>query len=385
MQHSQTHLRTRPISAGHLRAFEAVARHLNFRAASEEMALTQSAVSRQIQSLEEEVGVSLFLRHTRAVELTSAGAQLLLAVHAVAAAHRQRGAADPPERGAQERVADHLRLVRLDVADPAAGGSSSATTPTSTSASTPDDVAVDLDVADVDLALRYGPPRHMPPQRDAPVRRAAHAGGQPLAAEERAALKKPADLAQFTLIEAGDAHQTHLEWLTWRRWFDEHGPGSCSSQALAVLQLRLPDGAGGADRPGRGAGALPLIAESLANGDLVEPLPQHRMDSPMAYWLIVGPRSAQRPEIRAFCDWLQAQAASPRADHRRGARPGHGRQHGLNGAPFCELWAQGFCVLLRGSPPPTQLIGQTTPVVVQDGVQRHVVRLGLEVGRGSRA
>jgi DNA-binding transcriptional LysR family regulator len=53
MQHSQTHLRTRPISAGHLRAFEAVARHLNFRAAAEEMALTQSAVSRQIQSLEE--------------------------------------------------------------------------------------------------------------------------------------------------------------------------------------------------------------------------------------------------------------------------------------------------------------------------------------------
>jgi DNA-binding transcriptional LysR family regulator len=80
MQHSQTHLRTRPISAGHLRAFEAVARHLNFRAAAEEMALTQSAVSRQIQSLEEEVGVGLFLRHTRAVELTSAGAQLLMAV-----------------------------------------------------------------------------------------------------------------------------------------------------------------------------------------------------------------------------------------------------------------------------------------------------------------
>ena len=51
MQHSQTHLRTRPISAGHLRAFEAVARHLNFRAAAEEMALTQSAVSRQIQHL----------------------------------------------------------------------------------------------------------------------------------------------------------------------------------------------------------------------------------------------------------------------------------------------------------------------------------------------
>ena len=77
MLHSQTHLRTRPIGAGNLRAFEAVARHLNFRAAAEELALTQSAVSRQIQSLEEEVGASLFNRHTRSVEMTGAGMTLL--------------------------------------------------------------------------------------------------------------------------------------------------------------------------------------------------------------------------------------------------------------------------------------------------------------------
>ena len=74
-----SHPRTRPISAGHLRAFEAVARHLNFRAAAEELSLTQSAVSRQIQSLEDEVGSALFLRHTRSVELTGAGTILLRA------------------------------------------------------------------------------------------------------------------------------------------------------------------------------------------------------------------------------------------------------------------------------------------------------------------
>ena len=74
-------LRTRPLQIGHLRAFEAVARHLNFRAAAEELSLTQSAVSRQIQSLEEEVGVPLFYRHTRAVELTSAGGQPVSYTH----------------------------------------------------------------------------------------------------------------------------------------------------------------------------------------------------------------------------------------------------------------------------------------------------------------
>src|SRR5262245_2328740 len=73
-------LRQRPLAVGPLRAFEAVARHLSFRAASEELFLTQSAVSRQIQGLEEELGAPLFVRGTRHVELTTAGASLLRAV-----------------------------------------------------------------------------------------------------------------------------------------------------------------------------------------------------------------------------------------------------------------------------------------------------------------
>lgn len=71
-------MRTRPINAGQLRAFEAVARHLNVRAAAEEVALRQSSVSRLIQALDDD-GFSLFLRHARAVELASAGALLLAA------------------------------------------------------------------------------------------------------------------------------------------------------------------------------------------------------------------------------------------------------------------------------------------------------------------
>ena len=55
-----------------------------------------------------------------------------------------------------------------------------------------------------------------------------------------------------------------------------------------------------------------LVSDSLASGDLVEVLPTSRMDSPMSYWLIAGPRSVQRPEIRAFCDWLQLQAVTTR-------------------------------------------------------------------------
>ena len=66
--------------------------------------------------------------------------------------------------------------------------------------------------------------------------------------------------------------------------------------------------------PGQGVvlARLPLIAESLASADLVEPLPQMRLDSPMGYWLVSGQRSAARPEVLAFCEWLKAQAALTR-------------------------------------------------------------------------
>jgi len=311
MQHSQTHLRSRPISAGQLRAFEAVARHLNFRAASEEMALTQSAVSRQIQSLEEDVGVSLFHRHTRAVELTNAGGLLLRAV-----------------TPSLERIDSAVRQIRQS-----AGRKSVSLTSFASFASmwliprmeafqrdNPDidiridasDVAVDLDVSDIDLALRYAPATHVPPgairlfgEQITPVI-------SPWLLKSGPRLRKPEDLAQFTLIEAGDAHRTHFEWLTWQRWLSTHASAKLEvkrwlyfNYAYQMVQAALT---------GQGVvlARLPLIAESLASGDLVEPLPQMRLESPMAYWLIIGPRNVARPEVLAFCEWLKDQAAQTR-------------------------------------------------------------------------
>ncbi|HEX9720448.1 MAG TPA: LysR substrate-binding domain-containing protein [Ramlibacter sp.] len=311
MQHSQTHLRTRPISAGHLRAFEAVARHLNFRAASEEMSLTQSAVSRQIQALEEEVGASLFLRHTRAVELTGAGAQLLLAV-----------------TQSLPRIDSAVRQIRQS-----AGRRTVALTTFASFASMwmiprleqfqrdhPDidiridasDTTADLDVADVDLALRYGPMATMPSHATRLFGEQLTPVVSPWLLKSGAPLKKPADLAQFALIEAGDAQHTHYEWLTWRRWFDEQGLPKLQPKRWLYFNYAYQMVQAALTGQGVVLARLPLVAESLANGDLVEPLPQQRMDSPMAYWLLVGPRSAQRPEIKAFCEWLMAQSKATR-------------------------------------------------------------------------
>lgn len=56
-----------------IKVFEAAARHSSFKLAAEELNVTHSAVSHQIKSLETELGVRLFDRHTRRVDLTDAG------------------------------------------------------------------------------------------------------------------------------------------------------------------------------------------------------------------------------------------------------------------------------------------------------------------------
>lgn len=65
---------------GSLRGFEAAARHMSFRDAANELQLTEGAVSRQIKTLELNLGVALFVRKTRQVHLTKEGERLFQAV-----------------------------------------------------------------------------------------------------------------------------------------------------------------------------------------------------------------------------------------------------------------------------------------------------------------
>ncbi|MGB8776344.1 MAG: LysR family transcriptional regulator, partial [Terriglobales bacterium] len=60
-----------------LKVFRAVAKHLNFRRAAEELCLTQPAVTLQIKALEQHVGVQLFDRSGARISLTPAGTMLL--------------------------------------------------------------------------------------------------------------------------------------------------------------------------------------------------------------------------------------------------------------------------------------------------------------------
>lgn len=308
MHSPATLLRTRPIAVGYLRAFAAVARHLNFRAAAEELALTQSAVTRQIQALEDEVGVGLFRRHTRAVELTAAGTQLLQAV-----------------LPSLDRVDSAVRQIRRS-----SGRKSVAVSTWASFASMwliprleafqnqyPDidiridasDAIIDLDTADVDLALRYAPPGNVPAhavrlfgEQITPVASPwLLKNGQPLQGAE--------DLARFALIEAYEVQHHHHVWLTWRHWLQAHGLPAVQPKRWLYFGYAYQIAQAALAGQGVALTRVPLVADSLASGALVEVLPGTRLDSPMAYWLIVAPSSGARPEVQAFCEWLVAQAA----------------------------------------------------------------------------
>ena len=311
MQHSQTHLRSRPIQAGHLRAFDAVARHLNFRLAAEEMALTQSAVSRQIQALEEDVGVPLFLRHTRAVELTAAGMQLLQAVAQALpridtavrqirqSAGRRQVTVTTFASFASMWLIPRLEAFQREFADIDIRVDAS-------------DVAVDLEVTDVDVAVRYARAERMPPGALRMFGESVTPMASPWLLKSGPPLKQPTDVLGHTLIEAADAYTPHLEWLTWRRWLDTHGMARAQPNRWLSFNYAYQMTQAALSGQGIVLARPPLVAESLARGELVEVFPATRLHSPMAYWLLLAPRSAQRPEVKAFADWLSAQAVATR-------------------------------------------------------------------------
>ena len=315
--------RQRPVSAGYLRAFCAVARHLNFRVAAEELALTQSAVSRQIQALEHEVGTTLFLRHTRSVELTQAGALLL---RACSAALGQIDAAVQHIRHSHGRkivsittwasFASMWLIPRLEIFQ--------REHPEIDIRIDASDQYVDLSTSDVDLALRYAQPQHMPGS-------AIRLFGEqitPVASRwllQQQAIASVGDLQQCTLIESGDIEKSpHLEWLSWRRWLDHFAAASTGADQRAKTRAPLApqrwlyfnyayqNAQAALAGQGVALARLPLVVENLERGDLVEVLPATRLQTPMAYWLLTSPRATSKPEVAAFCAWLQAEALATR-------------------------------------------------------------------------
>ncbi|MCD7058773.1 LysR substrate-binding domain-containing protein [Pelagibacterium xiamenense] len=291
-----------PLSA--IRAFEAAARHLNFTAAADELAMTQAAVSYQVKLLEERLGVRLFDRRKRKVELTEAGARLAPIVTRSFNAMRD-GIAALKQSDDGVLTVSAVTSFGTNWLVPRLGDFQ---------AQYPDIVVrldirtelVDFDLEPVDVGIRAG--RGVwPGTRAHKLRDVAFC--PMIAPELLGRLGKdpsPADILKLPLIDPTD------DW--WAIWFDAAGvPGAevPTGRGLQVLSQHL---AGRAAIAGQGAAILEptLFAQELASGLLVQPF-DILASRGYAYWLVHSEVKGQSAKIRQFRKWIEGCLAAEAA------------------------------------------------------------------------
>ena len=287
-----------------LKGFEAAARHLSFTKAAAELFLTQSAISRQIQTLEDQLGVRLFRRELRRLVLTPEGAVL----HRAAAETLARLAdVCAGLRAAQRRprvtVSAAIGIASLWLVPRLAAFQE--IEPDLDVLISADNRMVDLEREDIDLALRYVAPEAAPPEATLLFDEVVFPVASPAVAANLPAVLRAEDLAKLTLLafESGNA----TPWLSWEPWLQ--GLGLADAKPQAVLRFTQYDQAIRAAEDGRGLalGRGPLVAQAIAAGRLQALTDARRHIAARAYFLV---RTAQgmRPEVERFAAWLIAEA-----------------------------------------------------------------------------
>jgi LysR family glycine cleavage system transcriptional activator len=299
---------SRPLSLGNLRAFEAVARRLSFSEAADELFVTQSAISRQIKGLEEELGASLFVRGTRHVEMTQSGQALLRAVEAslprIDASVRQIRQTRSRKRVSVSTFASFGSLWLLPRIEAFQRLHPDIDLRVSAS-----DAIADMDDPELDLALRYCSPAQAPAgavrlfgEVLTPV--VSRSLAEQIRLGQAPALSRPADLAQHTLAEEDDT-KASTEFLTWRPWLTRHGEPTLQPKRWLYLNFTYQQVQAALAGHGVALARVALVFEALQRGELVEPFgAAGRTDSPYLYWLVVAPASRARPEVMQFCEWV---------------------------------------------------------------------------------
>ncbi|MGF1525258.1 MAG: LysR substrate-binding domain-containing protein [Candidatus Competibacterales bacterium] len=297
-----------------LPTFEAVARHLSFTTAARELNLTQSAVSRQIKTLEGRLGTRLFERQPAGLALTEGGMRYLEAV---------------------QRALDLLEGATLEIlAHPHPGRALRiGTLPTfGTRWLVPrlggfrrqfPEIVIDLvtlqismgrgrygvewDLRELDVAIVFGDPRQgargddlpvadrIMREQIAPVCTPNYLANQPINGLE--------DLKACTLLEC---HTRHADWGTWATAV---GPGDLNTQQTLGFEHYYMAIAAAMAHLGVALVPLFLVEEELATHRLVRPVPQ-TVASHQGYYLVRSTVRDRDPQVRHFVRWLLEQTRS---------------------------------------------------------------------------
>lgn len=281
-----------PLAA--LRAFEAVARHLSFTRAAEELGMTQAAVSYQIRLLEERLGASLFLRRPREILLTEAGQRLAGPTTQAFELLRDAFAEGVTETRTVLSISTlptfagnwlSQRLGRFQMAHPELAVRLDST-----------NRLVDFAREDFDLAIRYGA-GNWPGLKALRLLDIEYA---PMLSPDLAArheLRQPSDLLALPFLDNTDPN--------WAIWMHEAGVAFPECPQGSPLSLGTQLNEARAALAGQGVALLTprFFRFELGTGALIQPFAQVSRNG-LSYWLVHPPGRLNRPAIRKFRAFL---------------------------------------------------------------------------------
>jgi LysR family glycine cleavage system transcriptional activator len=292
-----------PLNA--LRAFEAAARHLSFVDAADELAVTPAAVSHQVKALEAQLGVALFQRLPRGLELTEQGRIL--------APQLTRGFDRLAEAVARIRIDDVQTVLSVTVLPSFAVRWLLPRLPGFRRLNPGVEIeihaqhhAVDFRRERVDIALRYGRGGWAGLHVERFLDDVVFPVCSPRLLEGPHPLLRPEDLRHHTLIHdvlTGDDEP----WVTWQHWLQyfgledvDHRRGPRYSDSHMMLEAA-------AAGEGIALGRSSIMADDLSSGRLIRPFPDSQV-ADYAYYVLCRTDAIDRPAVRAFRDWLVAAA-----------------------------------------------------------------------------
>lgn len=283
-----------------VRGFVAVGRRMSITLAAQDLCLTQSAVSRQIQALEDYFRTPLLVRKHRAIAFTDAGERLFelaapwldrMAEFTQTVRHERK--LRPVTITASIGVTALWILPRL--------GTFQTRHPQVDVRVAADNRMLDLQQEAIDLAIRYCTPADVP----ARAARLFDEEVVPVAAPAVAAhaFTRPDALLEYALLEYDDRGRP---WLNWQHWLKSRQLDGRKPQA--TLHFNQYDQVIQAALEGQGValGRIPLIQPMLRDGRLIaQPGATLKVEG-HGYWLIEA-ADEPREEVRLFRDWLVAQ------------------------------------------------------------------------------
>lgn len=295
----------RPIGLAQLRGFEASARHLSFTLAAEELHLTQSSISRQVQALEDEIGKSLFVRRTRELALTTAGERLSRIVQ-TALDDIDRTVAEIRGNTQRKRVSLTTwpsfaslwlvpRLAAFARAHPDIDIRIEST-----------DAFLDLEAEGIDFAARYCHEDAAPQGAIVLMNEEITPAMSPALLERLGTLAGPSDLARATQLVLDDGLRCSTE-NSWERWLELAGVPNLQPSGRLVFNYVDQSMQAAARGQGVVLAKTPFLREFAERGELVAPF-RLRMPSRYRYYLIENHAGERTPHALAFKEWLIAQA-----------------------------------------------------------------------------